>query len=86
VCLGYKAEDRDAGKKINHLLLTFFGINKVREIPILLMKAKVSMEVDVPKQHTQDFATTNAKLFESGSKQNWWLAPWFLTWLQLAAH
>jgi hypothetical protein len=84
--LGYKSEDREAGEKINHLLLTFFGINKGRETPILLVKAKVSMEVDVLKEKIQDFAAVNPKLFESVSKQNWWLAPWFLTWLQLAGH
>jgi hypothetical protein len=33
-----------------------------------------------------DFAATNPKMFQCVSRQDWWLAPWFQTWLQLAGH
>ncbi len=44
------------------------------------------MDARNPKEKDANFAATNPKLFESVSKQDWWLAPWFLTWLQLAGH
>ena len=37
-------------------------------------------------EKSADFAVTNPKIFECVSRQDWWLAPWFKTWLQLAGH
>jgi len=44
------------------------------------------MKDNLKENEKPDFAAANPKLFECVSKQAWWLAPWFLTWLQLAGH
>jgi hypothetical protein len=44
------------------------------------------MQNEPKEQSTVDFTSANPNLFESVSKQDWWLAPWFLTWLKLAGH